>query len=92
MVLSENSGIGSTDAALVSAELSSSVPGNSSVEPRALCQTSSSGLSTEEMEDSRVRNSEWQGIFLGRLGSIMPTSSVRLFDDLLSIIFSGEVV
>jgi hypothetical protein len=47
VVLSEKSGFGSSDAALASDDLSLSVvPVDCSVEPRALCQTSSSGLST----------------------------------------------
>jgi hypothetical protein len=48
VALSENSGFGSSGAALISDDLSlpAVVPGDFSLEPRALCQTSSSGLST----------------------------------------------
>jgi hypothetical protein len=48
VALSETSSFGSSDAALISDEFSLSVvvPGDFSLEPRALCQTSSSGLST----------------------------------------------
>ena len=49
-VLSENSGFASSDTALVSYDLALRVvvPADFSVEPRALCQTSSCGLSTGE--------------------------------------------